>query len=512
MIKDKVYSMKNKYFILLIGFMFIVNDLVAASTQEKTATATQRKISEPTRGGEAPLLVHEQYGQDPSNTKFLEALASAYQTSTTMQGSNADQRLAAEKVADARTGYHPNISGTLSNTRGLTENNPTTRKGNSSTESAANNTFNTSQSAGITLEQNLYKGGQTMYSVNAAEEGLKGSWESFKNTEQSVLLAATQAYLDVILKRRTLEQRISSENFLKDNFKYVKALQEAGENKTISDVAEAESKYYSAVSARVKAEGDLDVAIAVYINVVGQKPDDNIENPTVPLEIVPDSVEKLQLLALEANPEIKNLQYAVRQAQENVKAARTAWAPSVDVALSAKRNLSYIQDDGPANTTSSADRRNTNYQATTSLTVPFYQKGKEYTGLRTQKENESKARITLENKRQEVIQNCRKYWDQLVSSQNQISSLHIAIKSAQVNLEGKRKAYEVGEGILLEVLQAEEQLTKARIDLIQAEKDYCEAAFQLMKLVRTLDADTLRLNVQKYTYEAYYNNVKDGVF
>lgn len=508
--KDRVYSMKNKYFILLIGFM-VANHIIAAPTPKKAAASTQKKTSEPTRSGNNPFLVNEQYVRNPTNTKFLEALASAYQTSTVMQGANADQRIAAESVANARTGYHPGISGSLSNTRSLAQNNSITPKGNTNVQ-AANNTFSTSQSVGINLKQNLYKGGQTMYSVNAAEEGLKGSWETFKNTEQSVLLAAAQAYLDVILKRRTLEQRFSSENFLKDNFKYVKALQEAGENKTISDVAEAESKYYSAISARVKAQGDLDVAIAVYINVIGQKPDDNLENPTIPMEIVPDNVEKLQLLALEANPEIKNLQYAVRQAQENVKIARTAWAPSLDVNLSASRDLAYIQDDKQSASTSSKDTRATNYQATTSLTIPFYQQGAEYTGLRKQKETESKARISLENKRQEIIQNCRKYWDQSVSSQNQISSLRVAVKSARINLDGKRKAYEVGEGILLEVLQAEEQLTTAGINLIQAEKDYCEAAFQLVKLIGTLDANTLRLNVQKYTYETYYNNVKDGVF
>ncbi|WP_370276510.1 TolC family protein, partial [Roseovarius indicus] len=62
----------------------------------------------------------------------------------------------------------------------------------------------------------------------------------------------------------------------------------------------------------------------------------------------------------------------------------------------------------------------------------------------------------------------------------------------------------------LDVLDAEQELLDAQAGLISAETDLYIAAYQVLETIGELTAKDLRLNVQTYDPEAYYNLVKDA--
>ena len=66
---------------------------------------------------------------------------------------------------------------------------------------------------------------------------------------------------------------------------------------------------------------------------------------------------------------------------------------------------------------------------------------------------------------------------------------------------------QVGSRTVLDVLDAEQELLDARVNLVRATRDETVAAFDLISAIGELSADGLRLPVQRYDFSAHYRAV-----
>ena len=76
-------------------------------------------------------------------------------------------------------------------------------------------------------------------------------------------------------------------------------------------------------------------------------------------------------------------------------------------------------------------------------------------------------------------------------------------------LNGVREEARVGQRTTLDVLNAQQELLDARVNLITAQRDRVVASYNVLSSVGKLSARTLRLNVAGYDAKVHFNQVRD---
>ena len=107
-----------------------------------------------------------------------------------------------------------------------------------------------------------------------------------------------------------------------------------------------------------------------------------------------------------------------------------------------------------------------------------------------------------------VVQNVRNAWEQYRASQASIESNNSSVRANEIALEGVRQEAAVGSRTTLDVLDAEQELLDARVNLVRAERDEVVAAFRLSAAIGGLDAQSLELDVNYYDVSENYRDVK----
>ncbi len=82
------------------------------------------------------------------------------------------------------------------------------------------------------------------------------------------------------------------------------------------------------------------------------------------------------------------------------------------------------------------------------------------------------------------------------------------VKANDVALEGTRQELLVGSKILLDVLNAQQQLVTAQQNLVDEEQRFYEAAFTILAQMGRLTAIDMQLQVKKYDPQVHYQDVK----
>ena len=195
---------------------------------------------------------------------FDEALAAAYQNNPTLNAQRARLRATNEQVPQALSGYRPTL-------RAFSEVGRTYQNSKNQTSFANEDNALLARSYGATLEQPLFRGGQTAAATRGAENTVRAERSRLESIEQTVLLDATTAYSDVYRDQAVLELTIRNEQRLARQLEATRDRFQVGEV-TRTDVSQAEARLARATSERIGAEGDLAASRAVFRNVIGIAP------------------------------------------------------------------------------------------------------------------------------------------------------------------------------------------------------------------------------------------------
>lgn len=206
---------------------------------------------------------------------LTKAMEQAYKTNPDLHKAIRSQYSNAEQVPNALAGFRPNLSVQSVGSATKTINDGTTTGvSNIGTQIKQRGDFTTKGTQiqnQVVLSQNLYNGWRTIHNVNAAEHTVMAGQAQVLTAEQTVLLNAAKAYLDLWKAKQTLEFRLAAEKFSQRSYDEVKAQADVGE-KTITAVAETEANLSNATAQRILAEATLEASKATYAQVVGVLP------------------------------------------------------------------------------------------------------------------------------------------------------------------------------------------------------------------------------------------------
>jgi TolC family type I secretion outer membrane protein len=460
-------------------------------------------------------------GAAPASAQSMaEALASAYATNPDLAADIAQLKATNEGVAQALSGYRPEVSATAS--IGSTFTNTTGdsappaeglagallggsgRKGDPLNSGGREGYWHEVNPAtlGITVTQNVYNGGRTQASVNQAENTIMATRAVVQTTEQTVLLDAATAYADVVQNQSALDVQRSNEAVLRRQLQATQDRFNVGEV-TRTDVSQAEASLASAVAGRVEAEGTLRASRATFERFIGQPPG-TLETPTVPAGLpssMQDAIQKAQ-----ANyPGIVAAVFTERAAADNIDLQFGALLPSIDVQARIQRQYSTISH--PQNS-AGAQSRVDSAAIVAQLTIPLYSQGNQESLVRQARYTHGQRRIQIESQRRTAIQGAVQAWQALVTARAAIKSFQAAVRAEELAVEGLQQEAQVGSRTVLDVLTEQQNLLNAQLSLVQARRNEVVAGYQLRNATGTLTAQDMGLAVKVYDPEPDYQKTR----
>lgn len=419
-----------------------------------------------------------------------ESLAKAYAGNPTLLAKRAELRGIDEGVPQALSGWRPSVSASASS-------------GESRSYSSARTTnktvTHTPTTTSLTVSQSLYSGGQTVAAIASAENAVLAGRADLVGVEQTVLLDAVKAYVNVFREQAVLELRVNNEQVLGRQLEATTDRFEVGEI-TRTDVHQAQARLAKATADRIQAEGDLASSRATYEKVMGEAPE-RLSRPEIALNL-PNSVESAIKLAVAQNPNVLKAEYGERGSRDDVQTARGSLLPTVDLAGTASRSLNA----------SGLSTRSDTFSAKLTLSVPLYQKGAAYSALRAARQTAIKKRRDIDTAKRSATETTARAWETLTTSKARIKSFGAQIKASEVALEGVQREAAVGSRTVLDVLDAEQELLDAKVSIVRAQRDETVALFELKSAIGELTSNYLSLPVTAYDSAKHYDNVRPKLF
>ena len=308
--------------------------------------------------------------------------------------------------------------------------------------------------------------------------------------EQSVLLDAATEHMNVIRDQAVLELNINNEQVLRRQLKATRERFKVGEV-TSTDVHQAQARLARVTADRIQSEGDLVNSRAGFLNSVGEPPMD-----------LPTSVMEAVKIAVNNDPNVIAAEFDERALQDNVDEVRGELLPTLSVEGTASRSFE----------SSSEESRSDVYEAKAVLSVPLYQSGAVYSRLREAKQDAAEQRLKTDQAQRDAAENSTIAWQALQTARARIVSYVIEVEAAQTALDGVKHEATVGSRTTLDVLDAEQELLDASVNLVRAERDEMVAIFELKTAMGQMTASLWNLPVRFYNPDAHYREIRNKWF
>ncbi len=415
---------------------------------------------------------------------LADALIGAYNTSGLLEQNRALLRAADEDAAIALAALRPIISWTAGINRSFSDTSNAGRAGTSPVD------------LGLTASWLLYDGGQSQLAVRGARETVLATRESLRSVEQSILLRAVAAYMNVISAVETVDLRENNVRVLSEERRAAQDRFDVGEV-TGTDVAQAESRLAEARSNLAQAQGDLTNAQEEYLAAVGSRPGNLANPPALPPE--PASVDAAKSVALRNHPDILSAQREVTVAELGVQEADAARNPTISLNGSVGWQENF-------DTSGYGDSASLGLN----LSQPIYSGGGLFAAVRRAMAARDATRAALLTTQEDIAQDAASAYIQLKTAEATLTATEQQIEAVQVAFDGVREEATLGARTTLDVLDAEQNLLDAQASRISAQTTRQIAAYALLQAQGLLTADQLGLNVTLYDPEAYYNLVQDA--
>jgi outer membrane protein len=426
-----------------------------------------------------------------------EALAATYSYQPALQAERAKLRATDESVPTALSGWRPTVilQGQAGYGDGLAR----------SYSFISNQYLKTPltrdvATATATLTQPIYTGGKVQANVNHAKNADMAERANLIVQEEQSFTDTVNAYVGVIQAQQLLQLNVNNEQVLAKQLQATNDRFRVGEI-TRTDVAQAEAALAGATASRETAEGNLQTARATYLRVIGfQAPADLVEPQ--PLKLPVKSEKDVAALAAANNPTVIMALFNNAAAKDQVDIAFSQLLPQVSL------QAQMFQQNNSAG----ADQQTNGYLVTANVSVPLYQGGSEYSGVRQARQSQQQASRLVDDSRRTAVQNAVQAWETLIAARASADSTRAAIRANEVALEGVEREAIVGSRTTLDVLNAEQALLNSQTTLVQNLSQLITASYSVASAIGRLTARDLNLPVPLYDDTAYYNAVKNKWF
>jgi len=422
------------------------------------------------------------------------ALVAAYNTNPDLLAARANQRATDEGVPIAKAAGRPSVDATATYTEFV--------KKSANSFTAPDRAVDASLQLGVPI----YAGGAVKNSVRSAKTRVEAGQADLRGTESAIFSQAVGAYMDVIRDQAIVGLNRSNVEVLRVNLKATSDRFEIGDL-TRTDVAQSNSRLALARGDLRTAEANLIASRERYIQVVGVAPV-ALEAPP-PLPGLPASVEEAVAIALENNPDLIAARERSKAAGYDIDVAGAGRLPRISV-FTGGAYSDYLGTLGGGSAGGAFTQRQTTAQVGVQASIPIFQGG-----LPAARERQAQAiaGATLEQEiaaERNVIAQVRSTYSSWQASNEIIALNQTAVDAATLSLEGVRAENTVGNRTILNILDAEQELLIAQVQLVAARRNAYVAGFSLLAAMGRAEAQDLGLDGGAlYDPQVNYDRVKN---
>lgn len=415
---------------------------------------------------------------------MADALVMAVRSSPELALSRANVRTLGERAVQARAGGRIQVQGTA----------------NLQTQFLNLDEFRFPTTVQLDVTQPLYTGGQVENATEAAEIRITAEEARQIATEQTILLQATVAFLDVRRDQTLVSLDRNNVRLIREQLRAARERFDVGEV-TRTDVAQAEARLAAARSLLAARLGQLQSSKETYKRVMGQYPGDL--DPPPPLPDLPENLDQAIDISLREAPTIRSARLEKKAASSDVRTAIGALLPQISLRGQVRNQDTIgVQNDAFNDATLGLQ-----------IVVPFYSGGANYSRVREAQAQVEARASDISTAVRDSIQQVGTAWSDLNVARSTIRAGKLEVRAARIAFEGVQEEAKVGARTTLDVLDAEQELLNARGSLVSSRRDEFVAGYNLLFSVGKMSIAHLGLDLgEEGAPESYYADVRERNF
>ena len=332
--------------------------------------------------------------------------------------------------------------------------------------------------ANLNASLDLFTGLRRGADVAAAKATEHSADAGLVNANFQAQLQVTQAYLDALAGRQTVDVRIASVRRAQEQLKVSIAKLHAG-SATRSDSLRSEVNLGNARVALITAEITQATAEATLGRLIGS--DSRVEAIDDSAYYRPGLIDTagVRAEALDQSPQVTSADAAATAARAQVRAAYSAYSPSLTL------SGTYSMSDNPPSFSEAQLLKNRSLSL--GLSWPLFNRFQREQTVATRQIAADNAEATAADARRQVGAGMTQQLATLAATRTRIEIANGSVQAATEDLRVVGERYRLGAATIVDLLTSQEALTQAEIDAVNARFDYLRAKAQIEALIgRTL--------------------------
>lgn len=385
-----------------------------------------------------------------------ECLDYALENNIQLRQSRNDYLSGVEDTKEAKAALFPSLS--ASATQGYT-NYPSS---NATDRNSYTGTY------GLNAGMTLYEGGKLRTAVKQQQVQNRIDALAVEESANDIRIAIVQAYMQCLYAAEAVTVNRSTAEASKAQRDRAEAMWQAGSISKV-DFAQLESQYvsdeYQVVVARTSLDNyKLQLKQLLELDITEEM---NLAAPAIQesevLSALPAKAE-IYATALDAMPEIKRGELGVESAELGIKQARAGFFPSVS--LSAGIGTGHMSGGGFESGSQVWNRFNENIGL--SVSIPIFSNRKNRTAVNKARIAVSNSYLERQNLEKQLLREVESAYLDAVSAQSQYTAAREKQRYAQQSYDLTDEQFRVGMKNTVELITAQNELTAARQELLQA--------------------------------------------
>lgn len=307
----------------------------------------------------------------------------------------------------------------------------------------------------------------------------------YRAAQQDLITRVLQRFFEALAASDNLDFSISERDSIEEQLEFTRKRYKAGRS-TVTDFLEAQAAFDLADAQVIAAQDLLKDSLDAIKEMTGVTP-----KPLAPLgnrfkPVTPDPLDSKHWVkeAEDKNPTLIAARYQVQVASHEVTRFKAGHYPKFDVVAryGTEETGGYL-----------GDRTTDDASIALQLEFPIYSGGQVSSRVREALSRKQEAKDELLGTQRSVIRETNKVFRNTITAMNRIKALSAAVKSTETALESIKAGYKAGTRTNLDVLRAQRELYKARLDYSASKYEYVANYFQLKNITGNLSEDDIQI-------------------
>ena len=407
---------------------------------------------------------------------LYDALKVTYKNNKELNAERENVNIAEQELKISKSNYLP--TGTITGSKSRQDTDKLTNQSGGDATINDVDPLNTT----IKLEQTLIDFGRNA-ELKKSQLGLNLSKEKLKKKEQEIFYKAIEAHTNLIASIERVKINERNLNLLTSQVENDKTRLEIGQI-TLSDLSQSESSLAGAEAKNIKAINDLTTSKLNYENVIEKINNvDDLTKSLNPISQLPKSLNEAIEISKNNNPDIIIAKIEYEQSEKDIKISKADLAPTATLSVERSNTEDF---------SSTIDEKEQDTIKAT-ITWPFFSGGKNLANVNKNQSEKIRKRLLLDNTIKSSETNVASAWSNFQSSESILTSIRAQVNAAEIANEGITEEYQRGSRSTLDFIQSTAILLDARISLVNSERDFILAQYNLLKSVGLLNSNHLNI-------------------